>query len=135
MRVLARAVHCITPLAARSTEPPFRHALIAARLEDVVFRAARGAACYHSAPQCQQLMLMVLPRGRCSPLVHIVQTERQLAATGCDDVETLSRLTVLLGQQVCPVAGFSTTHLGLPVQHSTRLCSARRATKQQAASR
>ena len=55
---------------------------------------------------------MVLPCSRCSPLVHIVQTERQLAATGCDDVETLSRLTVLLGQQVCPVAGLSTMHLG-----------------------
>jgi hypothetical protein len=32
---------------------------------------------------------------------HAVQTERQLAATGMDDVEALSRLTVLLGQQVC----------------------------------
>lgn len=37
-------------------------------------------------------------------MLHGAQTERQLAAMSGDDVEALSRLTVLLGQQVRLVA-------------------------------
>ena len=101
----SNTAHPAALLAACSTGTSVSRGSDCGEIEAFSQKAARRGCVLPQFAQRQRVKSWHCIRAIQFPLVHDAQTERQLAATGCDDVEALSRLTVLLGQQVRTVEG------------------------------